>query len=77
MAFTSTPATTVVKVFDMATFGEGTGLIWLDDVFCSGLENQLLDCGSSGLGVNDCSHGEDAGVRCGGSFIAICHEYIH
>ena len=58
--------TAAVETFGMATFGEGTGPIWLDDVTCSGLENKLLDCYSNGLGENNCDHTEDAGVRCEG-----------
>ena len=47
-----------------AHFGEGTGLIWLDDVFCTGSESELLECYHNGIGNHDCSHYEDASVRC-------------
>ncbi|XP_071483536.1 scavenger receptor cysteine-rich domain-containing protein DMBT1-like [Diadema antillarum] len=47
-----------------AAFGEGTGDILLDDVSCSGLETSIFDCGNNGIGVNNCGHSEDAGVRC-------------
>ena len=47
-----------------AGFGQGTGDIVLDDVTCRGTETSILDCGNRGLGVNDCRHTEDAGVRC-------------
>ena len=49
-------------------FGEGNGLtIFLDDLMCSGAEDSLLEClGADSIGISDCDHGEDAGVRCEG-----------
>lgn len=49
-----------------AAFGQGQGSIWLDNAGCSGAEGNLIQCSHRGLGVNDCSHGEDAGVVCSG-----------
>lgn len=49
-----------------ASFGKGTGPIWLDDIDCSGEEKYIRDCGNNGWGVADCDHTEDAGVRCYG-----------
>ena len=49
-----------------ATFGQGTGSIWLDQVVCVGTEGRLADCRANPIGNHDCSHSEDAGVRCGG-----------
>ena len=46
------------------TFGRGTGETLLDDVECTGNEDSLFQCKHRGIGVEDCHHGEDAGVRC-------------
>ena len=47
-----------------ATFGEGTGRIWLDNVQCTVSERVLMNCTASSNGVNSCTHAQDAGVRC-------------
>lgn len=46
-------------------FSVGTGQIWLDDVDCVGMEARLSHCPASPLGVHNCVHSDDAGVRCG------------
>uniref|UniRef100_A0A8C9YCB9 Soluble scavenger receptor cysteine-rich domain-containing protein SSC5D n=1 Tax=Sander lucioperca TaxID=283035 RepID=A0A8C9YCB9_SANLU len=50
-----------------AHFGRGTGPIWLDNVDCRGEESALTHCTHPGFGVNNCGHGEDAGVICLGA----------
>ncbi|XP_071838879.1 scavenger receptor cysteine-rich domain-containing protein DMBT1-like [Apostichopus japonicus] len=45
-----------------ASFGEGTGEIYLDDVGCDGEETELLSCYYNS--IDNCNHGEDAGVIC-------------
>ena len=52
-----------VQVFSQASFGEGTGRIWLENVACTGNERALMNCSASYSG-NNCSHDQDAGVRC-------------
>ena len=51
-----------VEALSQATFGEGTGRIWLNNVQCEGSERTLMDCVASS---NDaCTHAQDAGVKC-------------
>ena len=47
-----------------ATFGQGIGSIFIDNVVCDGQERRLIDCASNPLAAHDCSHAEDAGVTC-------------
>ena len=47
-----------------ARFGEGSGIIWLDNVDCAGFERSLKDCGNTGWGRHNCGHREDASVEC-------------
>ena len=54
--------------FLAAHFGQGSGPIWLDNVFCEGSELRLIDCPrqyeGEEIGGNNCTHGEDVGIRC-------------
>ena len=52
-----------VSAFSNAHFGRGSGRILLDDVQCTGSEGKLIDCRND-RNTHDCSHFEDASVRC-------------
>ena len=52
--------------YNSAYFGAGSGKIWLDDVACTSSNTKLLQCSSSPIGEETCSHSEDAGVGCEG-----------
>jgi len=47
-----------------ASFGQGTGIIWLDNVQCIGNEIRIEYCPHNGWGTHNCHHYEDAGVVC-------------
>ena len=47
--------------------GQGSGLIWLDRVQCTGNELTLARCAHLGVGITgNCSHSNNAAVRCSG-----------
>ena len=54
---------TDATAYSSAYFGQGIIPILLDDVGCSGSEVRLIDCPYDSV-TSDCSHSEDAGVRC-------------
>ena len=47
-----------------ATYGQGTGVIWMDDVNCTGSESAISECKHKGWRVTDCLHSQDASVIC-------------
>ena len=47
-------------------YGMVLGKILLDDLDCSGREENLLQCSIHKANEHDCTHHEDAGVKCGG-----------
>lgn len=47
-----------------AAFGEGSGVIWMDNVNCTGSETAITHCKHNGWRTTDCTHKQDAGVIC-------------
>ena len=52
-----------VKLYSSAYFGQGTGLILIDNMGCSGSESQVFSCYYT-TPTNDDTHSEDAGIAC-------------
>ncbi len=50
-------------------YGEGVGLIHMDEVECFGNENKLLFCNHTAY--TDCFHSEDVGILCQGTNEAV------
>lgn len=47
-----------------AAYGQGAGVIWMDDVKCIGNETAVSRCRHAGWRAIECGHWEDASVRC-------------
>lgn len=50
------------QAFSNAFYGQGSGLIYLDNVQCAGSELDLFDC--PGDNTPSCTQADAAGVRC-------------
>lgn len=50
--------------YGQAFFGEGAGMILLDDVACTGTETDIVQCAHGYWMNTDCVSAEDAGVVC-------------
>jgi len=53
-----------VRVYRSATYGQGTGPIWLSRLSCIGNESSLTECDQFSVGTKNCTHSDDAGVNC-------------
>lgn len=47
-----------------ASFGPGTGPIYVDNLACRGHESSIAFCPNNGVEVHNCTHENDAGVVC-------------
>lgn len=63
------------RYFSNAHYGSGTGNIFLDQVECSGCENDLLACSYNPIGNHNCYHTEDIGVSCSSAIGTIVFLY--
>ncbi|XP_060591027.1 deleted in malignant brain tumors 1 protein-like isoform X2 [Ruditapes philippinarum] len=57
-------STTYAKAWTNAHYGSGSGCITIDNLECSGNENDIGQCRSNGWFNHNCGHQEDAGVDC-------------
>ena len=66
----------IIGAVAIYTFAAGTGPIHLDNLHCTGSESRLIDCPHSGVGIHNCVHSEDAGVRCHLPCMLVLHHLL-
>ena len=52
---------------DVNYYGVGVGVIWLNNVNCSGTEQYISECSHGDWGDHDCTHHEDIAISCTGN----------
>ena len=57
-----------------AQYGQGTGVIVMDNVHCTGSEARLINCPH--VTRHNCTHFEDASVRCARSKIILLSKLL-
>ena len=60
-----------------AYFGQGSGEIWLDNVYCLGIESSIERCRHNGWKVTYCYHEEDASVICLRKYDYFCFVFTN
>ena len=64
-----------VRALQEGQFPIGAGQIWLDDVECTGSEQNLTSCSHKGWGNHNCSHHQDAGIECSSTGKVIMFDF--
>ena len=54
-----------VRAYGSASYGQGTGPIWLSRLSCFGNESNLFECAQLNISTKNCTHSDDAAVQCG------------
>jgi len=54
----------VGRKLDINLYGVGDGLIWLNNINCTGTEQHIGECSHDDWGVHSCSHQQDVAVSC-------------
>ena len=58
------------------SFGQGSGPIWLDNVYCTNSESTIASCGLIGVNITrSCSSRQDVGIRCYGTRSTYMYTY--